>query len=102
MSSEATDYFISCTHEEYYKRFKEYFGTTIKGIFTDEPSIGYCLENGSLPYYDGMETDYFNKYNSDFFFDLHSSTDTFKEKAMALASLRFKESYVDKIASWCK
>ena len=38
LSLQAVDYFIECTHEEYYKRFGEYFGTVIKGMFTDEPS----------------------------------------------------------------
>lgn len=31
--------FIRTTHEEYYRRFKEYFGSTIAGIFTDEPGF---------------------------------------------------------------
>ena len=35
-SKEAVDYFIKCTHEEYFKRFGKYFGTVIVGMFTDE------------------------------------------------------------------
>lgn len=36
---DVTAKFIEFTHEVYYKRFSEYFGTVIKGAFTDEPQI---------------------------------------------------------------
>ena len=102
MNPKAVDYFISLTHEEYYKRFGNYFGTIIKGIFTDEPSIGYCSQNGYLPYYDGMENDYKVSYDKDFFHDLHSHSKDFCKSVMKLASARFKEAYIDKLSSWCK
>lgn len=102
MNPKAVDYFISLTHEEYYKRFGNYFGTIIKGIFTDEPSIGYCSQNGYLPYYDGIENDYKISYDKDFFHDLLSHSEDFCESAMKLASARFKEAYIDKLSSWCK
>lgn len=102
MNPKAVDYFISLTHEEYYKRFGNYFGTIIKGIFTDEPSIGYCSQNGYLPYYDGMGNDYKVSYDKDFFHDLLSHSEDFCESAMKLASARFKEVYIDKLSSWCK
>lgn len=102
MNPKAVDYFISLTHEEYYKRFGNYFGTIIKGIFTDEPSIGYCSQNGYLPYYDGMENDYKVSYDKDFSHDLLSHSEDFCESAMKLASARFKEAYIDKLSSWCK
>jgi len=102
MNPKAVDYFISLTHEEYYKRFGNYFGTVIKGIFTDEPSIGYCSQNGYLPYYDGMEDDYKVSYHKDFFRDLHSHSEDFCKNVMKLASARFKEAYIDKLSGWCK
>jgi len=101
MNHKAVDYFISLTHDEYYKRFGNYFGTVIKGIFTDEASIGYCSQNGYLPYYDGMEIDYKQVYGKDFFEDLHSHSEDFCKNTMKLASSRFKEAYIDKISSWC-
>ena len=39
MNQKAVDRFISLTHEQYYRELKEYFGSTIIGFFTDEPSI---------------------------------------------------------------
>ncbi len=38
--------FLNSTHEVYYKHFKEEFGNTIIGIFTDEPQFAY----GQLPW----------------------------------------------------
>jgi len=39
MNPAAVDKFISVTHGEYYHRFPEYFGSTIVGVFTDEPGF---------------------------------------------------------------
>ena len=39
MNPAAIDKFISVTHGEYYRRFPEYFGSTITGAFTDEPGF---------------------------------------------------------------
>ncbi len=38
LSPAATDAFIALTHEQYYRRFAKYFGSTIAGFFTDEPN----------------------------------------------------------------
>jgi hypothetical protein len=35
----AVDRFLELTHEAYYREFSDYFGNTIIGFFTDEPSI---------------------------------------------------------------
>ncbi|PHV70449.1 hypothetical protein CS063_10165 [Sporanaerobium hydrogeniformans] len=46
LNKEVVRYFIECTHEEYYKRFKENFGKGLEGFFTDEPRIS----EGSVPW----------------------------------------------------
>ena len=99
---EAVDYFIKCTHEEYYKRFGADFGTVIKGIFTDEPSIGYCCESDSVPYYDGIKDDYLSYCGRDFDKDMQDCADDFYSNVTAVVSKRFISCYVDKISSWCK
>ena len=45
MNREVTELFIESTHEKYYKKCGDLFGTAIKGIFTDEPHRG-CVFNG--------------------------------------------------------
>ena len=39
LNPEAVRRFIELTHEAYYREFSEYFGHTVIGFFTDEPSI---------------------------------------------------------------
>ena len=41
MNPDAVDRFIELTHECYFKRLNKWFGTLIKGIFTDEPDITF-------------------------------------------------------------
>lgn len=102
LSYECVDYFIKCTHEEYYKRFSKYFGDVIRGIFTDEPSIGYCTQKDSIPYYDGIEKDYFDFCSGDFYNDMRSGGKAFSSAITKVISIRYKSCYFDKISSWCK
>lgn len=45
MSRKATEKFIEMTHEEYRKHCGDRLGRSIKGIFSDEPHRGVCLDN---------------------------------------------------------
>ncbi len=50
LNPEATDRFIHLVHEKYFERLKDYFGTTIKGFFYDEPHLPSLLPwNEKLP-----------------------------------------------------
>lgn len=102
LSHEAVDAFIECTHKKYDEWFHAYFGTVIKGIFTDEPAVGYCCTQTSIPYYNGMETDYAKKFNRDFDADMKSDGSNFCKNAAALIADRFRECYIEKIGSWCR
>ena len=50
LNPHAVEAFIENTHEKYYARLGSYFGTTIIGFFTDEPSLaGRCADmNGKI------------------------------------------------------
>lgn len=102
LSYDAVDYFINVTHEQYYRRFKEYFGSTIKGIFTDEPSFGYCCNNSSVPYYEQLPDDYKSLSGGDFYDDMKLGSDKFYENVMLAVANRFKACFVDKIRNWCE
>ncbi len=41
LNKDAVARFIELTHKEYAKRFGQYFGNVVMGIFTDEPSMNY-------------------------------------------------------------
>lgn len=57
LNPDATDSFIEVVYEEYWKRFKEHFGTTIVGFFTDEPGMYNNFADsdlGSIPWTDKL------------------------------------------------
>ncbi len=98
---DATDYFINSTHEKYYEKFSDYFGSVIKGFFTDEPSISYCTNESSLPYYEGMREDYFNKFGTDFDLDMRNNLYDFCGNSYKLLCEKFQNSYLKKLRKWC-
>lgn len=55
LNPKAVKRFLSLTHEAYWRELKEYFGSTIIGFFTDEPSVlGRNVEN-MFPWTEGFE-----------------------------------------------
>ena len=101
-SEKAVDYFIKCTHEEYYERFGEYFGSTIKGFFTDEPSVACCCTDKSIPYYDGMKDDYDESFGRSFDDDMHKCSKKFLINVSELIGKRFTKSFTERISRWCE
>lgn len=56
LNAEAMRAFIRLTHQRYYDRLKPYFGETIIGFFTDEPSpTGRAGRRGMCPWTEGFE-----------------------------------------------
>jgi len=57
----AVDCFVRHTHERYYEVLSEYFGQTVIGIFTDEPSVAgrNGRLDGGISWSYGMEEDFF-------------------------------------------
>ena len=56
LNPEAVNRFIALTHEAYYRELKDYFGNTIIGFFTDEPSILGRNVSGMFPWTHGFAT----------------------------------------------
>lgn len=55
LNRQAVEEFIRLTHERYYEVLKDYFGTTVIGMFTDEPDImGRGHEGGLIPWTTGF------------------------------------------------
>jgi hypothetical protein len=48
LDEQAVHCFINVTHEQYWRRLKNYFGETVKAFFTDEPSL-MAVNIGPLP-----------------------------------------------------
>lgn len=54
LNPEVVQRFLHLTHDAYYHELHEYFGTTIIGFFTDEPSILGRNTNGMFPWTKGF------------------------------------------------
>lgn len=110
LGQEAMNYFLSLTHEEYKKRFGKYFGRTIVGMYTDEPSFGYGTGKDRLPYYEGLENDYRQAFGTEFFKDLEQSfTDESADpdrsvyaRLYQLCAQKMYHCFSEKIGTWCK
>ncbi len=102
LSAEVTDCFIRLTHEAYYKRFAKYFGTVIKGIFSDEPTYSYgCNFANEFPYTPGMEDLYKAQTGRDFFADVVRRDNTFAAGYFPVLGRLFHENFLGRIADWC-
>ncbi|MBR7121107.1 MAG: hypothetical protein IKC94_02565 [Lentisphaeria bacterium] len=111
MDPSAVDRFIALTHERYYQRLGRYFGTLIKGIFTDEPDISFFkppveeIPLFFMGYYDGLENDYKELTGSDLFADiadgLRGDKYFYPTACASLLARRFRSTYIDRIQSWC-
>ncbi|MDO5580535.1 MAG: hypothetical protein Q4G69_05335 [Planctomycetia bacterium] len=111
MDPDAVDCFIKMTHEKYFARLGKYFGTLIKGIFTDEPDIGYFNRSNRkdvfrMGYYFGLNEDYAKAtggrdLNKDIIEGVKSGTHDFQAVCNRLLGERFRAVYIDRVNKWC-
>lgn len=101
----AVDRFIMLTHEAYYKELKEYFGNTIIGFFTDEPSIlGRNSKEGLFPWTQNFAEE-FRKAGGTLknlvaMFRGEKNEDTALYEKMILQ--KESQNYYGKLFSWCE
>ncbi len=101
LNDEAMDAFLASSHEWYYQNFEPYFGSVIRGFYTDEPSVSYACGKDDMPYYFGMEDDYRAQFGRDFDEDLQAEEEHFLARSYELIAARFAKCYPEKIAGWC-
>lgn len=103
LNAEVTDAFIRNTHELYFARFSEYFGSVIKGFFTDEPQY-YRTET---PFTPALVKDFRELYGEDvrdgliylFFHDEKGYL--FRWRYYSLLHRYYIENYYKKLYDWC-
>ncbi|MDD5659060.1 MAG: glycosyl hydrolase, partial [Actinomycetota bacterium] len=110
LNKKTVDAFLRYTHEKYYNNFKNEFGETIPGIFTDEPSILYYPDfpENSLPWSDDLLS-LFEKRNGYklednliyLFFNI-KGYEKIRFDYWRLISDMFLNNYTKNIYSWCK
>ena len=115
LNPDAVEFFLQTTHEEYAKRFGKYFGTLVKGIFSDEPSYGYYWSHDDwdtpdevrVAWYPELEQEYHERTGHELKDDIRAHFDgsarqCFRRNCNILAGRRFRETYFDRIRGWCE
>jgi len=107
MNYEAMQTFIRLTHERYYEYLKEDFGTTVIGIFTDEPMpTGRCGIRGMRPWTDGFNEEIAEKgFKPEYYPALWLNAGGKEKKIRAdyerLVNYKLIETYYHPISEWC-
>ncbi len=120
MSEKATRRFIELTHEEYAKRCGDRMGSSIYGIFTDEPHRGHAmddlrtLEDGTrtckMAWTDDLFEEYEKRYGADpmpllprlFYRWQGVAAEPFRLHYFDLADNLFLERFAKPLDDWCK
>ena len=110
-SYKAMERFIELTHKKYEKHLGPYLGSTVAGIFTDEPSHPTPVKLDSKPallfrYFDGAEAEYKAATGRELRLDVQAYlTDNTKDEVWSvyyeLLGERFRKAYFDPIRAWC-
>jgi hypothetical protein len=105
LSPEPVKRFLNLTHDQYYKRFKEYFGKTVPAIFTDEAST---TSPSPFPWTEKFDMKFHDEYGFDILDNLPFLIDPESDKGskvrlaywQTVTSL-FAESFIGHLKSWC-
>jgi len=110
LDKSVVDAFIESTHEKYYDEFGIEFGKTIRGIFTDEPSILYYPEfpENSLPWTRDLNDIFLEKNgykleeNLIYLYFNIKGYERIRFDYWKLVSELFLNNYTKNIHNWCK
>ena len=101
LNKEAIGCFIENTHEKYYEKFKERFGTSLKGFFTDEPQYLY------IPWSSYIEPAFKSEYGYDLYenlillFEDKENCLSFRSDYYNIVSKLFRENFIKQMYDWC-
>lgn len=104
LNKKAVRAFIDKTHEQYYKRFKDRFGKSMNGFFTDEPR----LSEGDIPWSYILPEEFYRKYHYDILdilpmlFIKCEGYEKARYDFWALVSELFTTSFMKQINDWCE
>lgn len=119
LNIDATNEFLSITHEKYKEQCGKYFGKTIKGVFTDEPQrgallSGFALDNNNrlnmLPYSSELYNRYYEvcgdnlEYKLPELFYKRADSNVNKIMYFYIESIQqlFLENFAKPYHDWCK
>lgn len=102
MNPNVTKEFLRVTHEVYKEHFGKYFGSVIKGIFTDEPQL-----LGEFPWSEYLEQLYYKEYGGNLrevLWCLNEAEGYYeiKYRYRKLTNRLMSESFVRAVNEWCR
>lgn len=111
LNPKATDAFLENVYEQYWQRFRRYFGGTIQGFFTDEPGLYNNFagsDPNSLPWSEGLPTFFRERVGYDLETVLPIIWEGNSSKSVEArvdfweaVSTLYQESYFKRIRDWC-
>lgn len=107
LNKEAIVAFTQTTHDEYYKRFGDEFGKTVKGFFTDEPRLS-CDRFGDLAWSDCLSEQFFKMHAYDvmevlpaLFIDIKDGQ-KYRYDFWVTVSHMFVHGFMETLYDWCE
>ncbi|MGB8455671.1 MAG: glycosyl hydrolase [Anaerocolumna sp.] len=107
MNKRAVEAFLQTTHEVYYEKFGEDFGTYMKGFFTDEPRLT-CNNFGDLAWSDDLPAEFIKHYGYDIrdhipaLYKKTGNCQKYRYDFWELVSEMFVQNYMKTIYDWCE
>lgn len=105
LDPDAVDKFIGMVHQQYYNRFKEYFGTTIDGIFYDEPTMYRAAGRMWTPRFnEWFEEKYGYSPTIDYpalWYDIGDDTQAARNSLFGFRTELYAKGFMKRIQDWC-
>lgn len=105
LDPDAADKFIEMVHQAYYDRFKDYFGTTIDGVFYDEPTMYRAAGRIWTPKYnEKFQTKYgFNprEYYPALWYDIGTETQAARNYLFGFRTELYASGFMKRTQDWC-
>jgi len=108
LNPEAVRAFIRLTHEVYYRRLKDYFGSTVIAMFTDEPDLlGRGHVQGLMPWTGGFLDEWLAQ-GADvkdlpaLWFEAGAGTERIRARFREAIRSRLSRTYYKALSDWCE
>ncbi len=108
LNPSAVERFIEITHENYKRECGDKFGTSVPGIFSDEPCYIHGDASDRMPWTDDLPEMFRKRYGYDLlphlpelFFDIEQEVSRARHDYFDLLSFLFTEAFSGRIGKWC-
>lgn len=105
---ESVSCFIELTHEVYYNALSEFFGNTIIGIFTDEPSVlgrgeDKRMQPWTVDFFEELEKTGIKPHDiAAMWYDVGEETEEIRKRYKKAVNNRLTDSFYKQLYDWCE